>query len=386
MDSAIARFFPDSIFHGATRRRRTCTLPALLLLLLLAAAPLRAHEVNDQLSISSVAAAALQCQEIDGAVNGANRCRDGIPFQPEISYNAEGATSVFVKLGFAEGNGLNPASPFALAVWAADLEDDVNNINGRSRDHVLTAWARQRFRLGNGTTLAVTGGLIDTTGYLDDNAFANDEYGQFMNEAFVNAPTAFLPSYDWGGVVELDRGPWSLRAVTMRVGENDEGNGYSFYGGQIAYTANTRLGEGTYRLVAARTSDEFSDPSGNTLEGLQQFTFSADQQLGETFGVFARFSWQDDAASVTHDAMYSGGLTIKGSVWGRADDTIGIGYAHLNGGNGDVSRSHVTEIYYRAALNEHWALTGNVQLIEDELTTGPGPKGTIFSLRGTKEF
>ena len=229
MDYAVQQLFHNSISHSSLVRRT----PALAALSwLLAASPLHAYDVNDKLLIGGVAAAVVQCQEIDGAAIGPGRCEDGIPFQPEISFNGQGKNSAFVKLGFAAGNGLNPVSPFALAPWAADLEADVKNINGRNRDHLLTAWVRRRFDLGNNMKLAVTGGIIDSADYLDGNAFANDEYGQFMNEAFVNAPTGFLPSYDWGGAVELERAPWSFRAAVMQVGENDDGSGYTFYGGE----------------------------------------------------------------------------------------------------------------------------------------------------------
>jgi hypothetical protein len=48
-------------------------------------------------------------------------------------------------------------------------------------------------------TLDATIGIIDATDYLDENACSNDEYTQFMNEALVNGPNAFLPSHDSAG-------------------------------------------------------------------------------------------------------------------------------------------------------------------------------------------
>lgn len=383
MIHAVQRLFKNSISFSSIVSRT----PALATLSwMLAASPLHAYDVNDKLSIGGVAAATVQCQEIDSAPGGPDRCEDGFPFQPEISFNADGTNSAFVKLGFAADNGLGLISPFALSSWAADLEDDVKNINGRNRDHLLTAWYRRRFQLGSDTRLAVTGGLIDSTDYLDDSAFANDEYSQFMNEAFVNAPTAFLPSYDWGGVVELDRGPWSFRALVMQVGENDDGNAYRFYGAQAAYTRSTSLGEGIYRVMVGGTNSKFLDPIGVQQEQLSQITLSMDQQLGKTIGVFLRFGWQDDAAAVTHDTLASGGLNINGNIWGRPGDTLGIGYAHLGGGNGDIEASRVAEFYYRFAINKHLAVTGDIQLLRDKASGGGGPKGTIFSIRGTKEF
>lgn len=363
---------------------RATSLQLATCFLFFCATPLHAHDVNDKLSIGLLGAAAAQCQNIDNT--GPDECEQGYVFQPEISFNDASDNSAFVKLGFAHRNALNPVSPFSLAPWAADLEDDVENINGRNRDHVLTAWYLRRFHLPNETTLAVTGGIINAADYLDDNAFANDEFGQFMNEAFVNAPTAFLPAYDQGGVVELDRGPWSFRAVAMQVGDNDDGRGYNFYGGQVGYTLTTARGEGTYRIIVAGTDDKFLDPTGTRFESLSQMTFSADQQVNKNVGLFLRIGWQDDAAAVTHQTIYSGGLNISGNLWGRTNDTIGIGFAHLEGGNSGIDESRVAEAYYRLNLDDYLALIADIQLLRDERSGGGKVKGAVFSLRGTKEL
>jgi len=50
-----------------------------------------------------------------------------------------------LKLGFAVDNGLARVSPFTLSSWAADLEDDVRNINGSGRNYLLSAWWRYSF-------------------------------------------------------------------------------------------------------------------------------------------------------------------------------------------------------------------------------------------------
>ena len=56
-------------------------------------------------------------------------------------------------------------------------------------------------------------------------------------------------------------------------------------------------------------------------------------------GLFARASWNDGQNEILSftdiDRSVSGGLSIKGSFWGRPDDTIGIGGA-VNG----LSRPH----------------------------------------------
>jgi porin len=70
---------------------------------------------------------------------------------------------IFAKFGFAGGNGLNEKSPFLLAPWAADLEGDVKDINGRSRDYLLTAWYKHTLQFAEDLTLALTGGIVDAT-------------------------------------------------------------------------------------------------------------------------------------------------------------------------------------------------------------------------------
>ena len=57
---------------------------------------------------------------------------------------------------------------------------------------------------------------------------------------------------------------------------------------------------------------------------------SFDQELGDIFGAWIRFGWQDDKAIIDYDSLFSGGLNITGKWYGREDDNIGIGYAYQN--------------------------------------------------------
>ena len=137
-----------------------------------------------------------------------------------------------------------------------------------------------------------------------------------MNEAFVNPPTAFLPSYDYGAALEFATGDLGANAVLMNVGENDDGRGYWFWGMQLGYQLSTSWGDGNYRLLIDGTSKDFLDPKGLNEEALLGLTFSIDQELGETIGAFARIGWQQDDAAVDYSAVYSGGLNIGGTLWG----------------------------------------------------------------------
>ncbi|SFM48154.1 carbohydrate porin [Thermodesulforhabdus norvegica] len=314
--------------------------------------------------------------------------RGALTIQPEITIRPTKSDEIFFKLGFAAGNGLNiDKHRFALAPWAADLEDDVKDINGRNRDYLLTAWYKHSFNIGE-NVISLTGGIIDSTDYLDENAFANDEFTQFMNEALVNAPVAFLPSYDVGGALEVEMGRFTVKAVFMQVGENDEGKGYQSYGLQAGYSIETPWGEGNYRIILDATSDDFSDPYGRNEESLKGLVISCDQELGEVLGAWIRFGWSDDEASVTYADFYSGGINISGKIWGREQDNIGIGYAYLNGGNQELDKTHLFEGYIRFGLNDIFALTFDLQYIDDEYKeeAGEDVDGWIAGFRLTAEF
>jgi porin len=345
-----------------------------------------AYQVNDKLSINAVMAAAGQCQSLSGDHDSDNECRGAVPFQPEVSFHPTETDEFSFKLGFATGNGLNNNTPFTIAPWAADLEDDVKDINGRNRDYLLTAWYKHTFQFGEDHSVGTSFGIIDATDYLDGVAYANDEYTQFMNGILTNASHVFLPSYDAGGAVEWQGGPWSLTGVFMSIGENDDGEGYEFYGLELGYTLETGLGEGNYKFLVDATSKDFSSPAGHPNQRLKAMLVTLDQELGDVFGVFARIGRQGDDAAIDYESIISGGLDIKGRAWGRAQDNIGIGYAYLDGGNLDLNHTHVAEAYYRFAANDYLALSADVQYMKDDHKEEDSPKGFILGLRATAEF
>ena len=91
------------------------------------------YDVTDKLSIGGVVSGAYQYQSVDDPSDVDNAGRGALPIQPEFSFRPTERDEVFDKFGFAAGNGLNEKSPFVLASWGADLEDDVKDINGRHR-------------------------------------------------------------------------------------------------------------------------------------------------------------------------------------------------------------------------------------------------------------
>ena len=348
------------------------------------------YEINDKLSIGGIIAGEWQYQSISDAPDFDSEGRGALVFQPEISFTPTESDEVFAKFGFGAGNGLmeEGESPFILAPWAADVQDDYKDISGRNRDYLLTAWYKHTFTFGQDHTLGLTGGIIDACDYMDENAFANDEFSQFMNEALVNGPNAFLPSYDIGGAIEWEIGAFSVKGVAMALGTNDgdPDEPYTFFGMQFGYTVDFGLGEGNYRLIVDTTSSDFSNVAGTKKERLSCAMISFDQQLGEILGAWIRFGWQDDEAAIDYKDIYTGGLNISGNLWGRESDNIGIGYGHLRGGNLEVDHTDVFEVYGRFGLTDIFAITADVQYMKDSMNVEDSPHGWIFGLRATAEF
>jgi len=348
--------------------------------------PVLAYEINDQLSIGGVLAGANQCQDISDAPGFSNTCEGAVPVQLEVSIRPTTADEVFLKLGYAAGNGMNGNSPFVIAPWAADLEDDLKNINGRNRDNLLTAWYKHTAIISDEHSVGFTFGIIDATDYLDENGYANDEYTQFMNSALTNGPNVFLPSYDMGAVLEWDNGSWSLRGVIMDIGKNDDSNNWSFYGLQAGYSVINSLGEGYYRVVIAGTSQDFLNTAGTELERHAGALLSISQELNKVMGVWIRFGRHYDDAAFNYNAIHSGGIDIKGAGWGRNNDNIGLGFAYLSDGNLNIDSSQLAEVYYRWQLGEVFGLTADIQYQNDDYKVGQGPNGWTYSLRAVAEF
>lgn len=370
--------------------------------LLAATLPAQAFDLNDQLSIGGVLAATGQCQSISARLPAEDyddsglldafddECRGAMPFQLEVSLRPDEANEFFLLLGFAVDNGLNTVSPWALAPWAADLEDDVKDINGRGRDYLLAAWYKHTFTFAQDHTLGATFGILDSTAYLDANEYANDEYTQFMNEAFVNSGSYGLPSYDAGAALEWARGDWSFNAMGMNVGANDDGNDFNFWGLQLGYHPQTAMGAGNYRLVLTGAGEDFLNPTGDKVERRLGWGISFDQELTPNLGAFLRFSWQEEDAAVDYAALYSAGINLTGGAWGRESDTLGLGYAYLDGGNLDIESTQVFEGYYRFVINDYLALTADVQYMSDDRVqadpTQEDPEGWIVGMRLTAGF
>ena len=353
-----------------------------------------AADITDWLSISGTATGVYQwLNKAQGDVENKGRGSAVIDFN--VSVKPTENDEFFLRASFAKGSGFHSESanyPFVLNPNADDLFVDLQNINGHKWDHLQELWYSHKFQIEKEISLKLTAGIIDSTAFIDDNAYANNEISQFMNEAFVNNPLANLPSYDTGIAAEFEWDKLNIKAVGM-YSKNDYEKHYGYYALQIGYKLETELGEGNYRIYGFTTDRKFENWDADAYKSLKGIGVSFDQQIiKDKLGAFFRAGWQDDSAVIDYNRMISFGLNLNGSVWGRKDDEIGVGYAYLKSPskNPDLSRSQVIESYVKFKLFSYKAISSDItldyQYIQDKLREEGTKAGHIYGVRFNLNF
>jgi porin len=376
-----------------------------------------AFTIVDHLSLEGSLAMASQCEVVAGA-SGHDNCDGATSFMPQLSYTPTRQDQIQLTFNFAVGNSLNDETPFAISPWAATLRDGIIDINGSGRNYLMEAWYAHTFELAEGNSLQLTGGILDSADYLDSNAYADDPLTKFMNAAFVNSYRTLLPSYDLGTALVWNLKDWTFSAVAMHVEELDIAKvDYFFYGLQLAYHFNTRLGSGNCRLVYNSIVSNSLNQGGEGLNHITRWVISFDHELGSAVGGFIRISGLRDNALIIGSATgrYTAGLAIKGSLWRRQQDNIGIAFGYLYGPNLDATpdimggeqtdlaslaeisntpelarlingHSQVFETYYRFAVNDSLAISADLQYMSDTNSTGSRVDGWVFGVRAVADF
>jgi high affinity Mn2+ porin len=310
---------------------------------------------------------------------------------------------------------------FGLGGEQEDIADGPNQLSGK-RDIDRITLIVGRFGIGD---------------FFDNNSYAHDPRADFMNWALWESAAydfpADLPGYTRGGVVELNRKDWAVRAGLFQVPTGPNSDVLATKGGGaiveleerysiLEQPGKLRLGafgnqgnSASYRqalaMVAADPSLDINAVTASIRHTLPKYGFYAnvEQQIVKDVGLFARASWNDGQNEILSftdiDRSLSGGVSIKGSYWGRPSDTIGIGGA-ING----LSRAHrdflaaggiglligdgqlnyrpeqILEAYYAYALGRGFTLTADYQFIANPAYNADRGPVSIFSGRLHGEF
>ena len=273
--------------------------------------------------------------------------------------------------------------------------------------------------------------------FFDGNSYAKDPRADFMNWAMWSAAAydfpADLPGFTRGAIVELNRKDWAVRAGLFQVpnAPNSDVLVYKTGGAVVEFEerhaifeqpGKLRLGAfanrgntGNYRQALAiediNPALDINDVMASIRRDNLKYGFYAnlEQQLVKDVGLFARASWNDGQNEILNftdvDHSISGGLSVKGSYWGRASDTFGIGGA-VNGlsaanrdflaagglglliGDGQLNyrNERIFETYYAYAIDKSFTFTADYQFITNPAYNADRGPVHIFSGRLHGEF
>jgi high affinity Mn2+ porin len=269
----------------------------------------------------------------------------------------------------------------------------------------------------------------------DDNAYAHDPRVQFMNWAlFANGAwdyPADTRGYTIGPTVEFTWDAWALRYGIWLVPKEANGLSYDYsiaanHGQAVEGEYRWKIDEhpGVVRLLGylnnARMGD-FRETINNPALGMDLIPtrkngrpkygagLSADQQLCPDLGAFLRAGFDDGKtetwAFTQIDRTLSAGLSLKGTSWGRPDDTVGLAYL-MNGlspdqrsflsrggqgfiiGDGQLHYKfeEIVEMYYACKILGLLTLTADYQYVRNPAYNGDRGPAQVFALRFHLDF
>jgi high affinity Mn2+ porin len=209
--------------------------------------------------------------------------------------------------------------------------------------------------------LTLTVGKISAKDIFDNNAYANDPRTQFMNWSLMaNGAWDYAADalgFITGVTAELNQRDWTLRYGFLQVPHRQNGleedPSYLKAWQQVTelerrYTLNGH--PGTIRGLAYLThadmgnySDALISPDPTVIVNKYDYKYGVglnmDQEIIKDVGAFMRLGWNDGHTQTWSftdvDRTASTGLSVKGSFWGRPDDTYGLAGV-VNG----LSKSH----------------------------------------------
>jgi high affinity Mn2+ porin len=288
--------------------------------------------------------------------------------------------------------------------------------------------------------ITVQAGKYAVQDIFDNNRYANDPRVDFLNWALWSAAAFDYPAdsigFSWGITAELNQADWAVRGGLFLVSNQPTSDVYDL----TVLSRNGVVGElemryrpfdrpGTTRLGVWATSaftGGYADAvalananpgltANDTIASTRQtrskygLYFSIDQEITDSIGAFARFSWNDGRSEILAftdiDGSISGGLSIKGDMWGRPGDTVGIGGAinsistsHANylaagglgltAGDGALTYApeYVAEAYYSLKVTKGVFVTADYQFLGNPAYNAVRGPAHFFSGRLMAKF
>jgi hypothetical protein len=319
------------------------------------------------------------------------------------------------------------ARTFIRQTW--DLNEEFS-YRGGSASNDLAGYA-------SSDKLVLTFGKFASLDIFDQNVYSHDPRTQFSNFSLFSMAAygyaADSKGFTYGLSAELNEGAWTFRVARLALptAPNILQLDYTLlkdYVNQIEVTHQHFIGDhpgqlrgilfyqhalmATYQdaILQGEKNGTVPDILTSRLgsQTMYGYGLNVEQELTKSVGVFARFSWNNDQTETqTLDVgrSLSGGLSVKGSGWDRAQDTLGVGYAlnaisqsEINylqlGGQtmfiGDGALSYkpemVSEAYYSLNLSSSLFVTADYQRIANPAYNGSRGPVNILGFRMHADF
>jgi high affinity Mn2+ porin len=365
---------------------------------------------------------------------GARTWRGGeVYFDPEVAFGAP-LSNLTGLGGFTNGEtarttGRNPtfyrARLFLRQTWGLGGEEEQ-----------LDSEPNQLAGIVDARRVVLTAGNLSALDIFDDNAYSHEPRQQFLNWALFTHGAWDFPAdargYSWGAVLEYIAPGWGLRAGRFMQPRQSNGLQLNYsiansYGDAIELERGYALGgqPGRVRLLAFHNRANmggFRDalalaPPGaapdlavtRRFRDKRGYGLNIEQGLSQSVGAFLRASRNDGEAETYAfteiDRSLSGGVLIKGSAWGRIEDSLGFALArnglsqphrdYLAAGGmgffiGDGRLSYrpetIVEAFYNLQLRQRVWLSLDVQRIANPAYNADRGPVTVWGLRLHSEF
>ena len=284
-------------------------------------------------------------------------------FNPEI-FQGFGLASTHGLGGYANGEAQKGGSDVPVVYTARIFLRQTFGLGGETE--VIKDEFNQLAGKKDVSRLTLTVGKMAVNDIFDVNEYASDPRTRFWNWSIWQSGAfdyaADQKGYTWGAALELNQKDWALRwgYFTVPVFPNAQAlDPDIFRRGQHVVEFERRyelasqpgtlklLGwyggafSGSYREALANPGIDLNEAIVQTRETRIRYGFALNiaQALTKDLGSFVRVSWADGQSEIMSftdiDASVAAGLSLKGTSWGRPDDTVGVAGA-VNG----LSRTH----------------------------------------------
>jgi len=358
--------------------------------------------------------------DVTGVIQGTSNLDNGnstdgaFTFDLGVATHFGGYGSFFVHLEGGDGEGLNDDVPS----FSVPNYDSYATANRNKQMDLTVSEAYYEFSFWK-NKITLNAGKMDISVLFDENEAAGDETTQFLSNIFVKSMGLTIPEpdnfYCPAFMVRAAPVDWlEFRVVGASVEDNNWEDLFThgFGAAQVNFRPKIKGRQGNYRFYAwidgrnhlknsklGLASDSCKDPGAD--DNQTGFGVSFDQELNDNIITFFRYSntdsdlasWRDDHwEMLPFDQVWSLGLQVSGAYWNRKDDAAGLAYGQVmltddyKRANDHTSDEHYVEAYYRLQLHERFALTGDLQWIQNAGGNSQASDIYIFGLRTQVDF